>query len=457
MSNIQRIIIGLLIVFALIIIVLQNRQSGETEQSSARTDQAQISDYSLTIPSMDYRTGPYAPNGVPVANGFADYFTLLNERDGGIEGVRVNFEPCETSYNTKKGVECYESLKNKGDSGALLFNPLSTGITYQLIPKAAQDQIPILSMGYGRTSAANGKIFKWIFNFPATYWSQATIFIRYIGEREGGMDQLRGKKIALVYHNSAYGKEPIRTLQALEKKLGYQLQLFPVDHPGQEQRSVWLQIRRNQPDWVLMWGWGVMNQVAIKEASSIRYPMDRFIGVWWSGSENDVKPSGQGAHGYLSGSFHQSGADFPLHRDIIEYVYERGKGAGEQDRIGEVLYNRGIVQAVYSAEAIRNAMRIHNIKRIKPFHVRDGLETLEITNARWKELGLEGFSYPIRISCENHEGPGRVAIQQWDANTGKWSLITDFYEPMREITQPLVMADSAQYAAENNLTERDCG
>ena len=238
---------------------------------------------------------------------------MLNERDGGINGTKIKLTPCETAYNTKRGVECYENTKGEGESGALVIQPLSTGITYQIIPKASVDKIPVFSMGYGRTSAANGKIFPWVFNFPATYWSQATVFVQYIAEKEGGMDKLKGKKIALVYHNSAYGKEPIRTLESAAKKFGFEFMPLPVDHPGQEQKATWLQIRKERPDWVLMWGWGVMNQVAIKEAASIRYPMDHFIGVWWSGSENDVLPAGDGAHGYLSGAFHQPGGGFPAH------------------------------------------------------------------------------------------------------------------------------------------------
>ena len=79
------------------------------------------------------------PSGIPIANGFVDYFTLLNERDGGINGVKVAWEECETQYDTKQGVECYERLKGKG---AVLVNPYSTGITYQLIPKAPVDKIP---------------------------------------------------------------------------------------------------------------------------------------------------------------------------------------------------------------------------------------------------------------------------------------------------------------------------
>src|SRR5947208_11312917 len=96
------------------------------------------------IPSLVYRTGPYAPNGIPFANGVADYLKLVNERDGGINGVKITTEECETGYATDRGVECYERLKGKGPTGASLFMPLSTGITYALMDKAPADKIPLL-------------------------------------------------------------------------------------------------------------------------------------------------------------------------------------------------------------------------------------------------------------------------------------------------------------------------
>ena len=107
----------------------------------------------MFIPLLVYRTGPYAPNGIPSANGFNDYFNLINERDGGINGVKLVWEECETQYDTKQGVECYERLKTK-HGGAVLVNPFSTGITYQLIPKAPVDKIVIHSAGYGMTASA---------------------------------------------------------------------------------------------------------------------------------------------------------------------------------------------------------------------------------------------------------------------------------------------------------------
>lgn len=408
-------------------------------------------DAELVFPSLSYRTGPYAPNGIPFADGYEDYFTLLNARDGGIGGAPVRVIECETGYNTEKGVECYESTKGEG---ALVYQPLSTGITYQLIPKVTADDIPMHSMGYGRTSAANGKIFSHIFNYPGTYWDAASIIIKYIKAQEGG--DLNGKSIALIYHNSAYGKEPIRTLQELADKHGYNLTLVAVDHPGQEQKSQWLQIRREQPDYVLMWGWGVMNQVAIQEAANIRYPMENFIGVWWSASENDVLPAGAGADGYKAIAFHGVGDGFGVYADLRKYVVDAGFAAGDGTNLGTVLYNRGMYAAVLASEAARTAQQMHGVADITSGQMRDGMESLKIDQARMAELGLADFGPEINVSCANHGGPGLGAIQQWNASTKSWSLITDFTGADRAVVDALIMEDSAAYAAENNITPRDC-
>ena len=405
----------------------------------------------LVFPSLSYRTGPYAAGGIPFADGYADYFTLLNERDGGIGGVQARLLECETGYNTQKGVECYEATKGEG---ALVYQPLSTGITYQLIPKASADGIPVHSMGYGRTSAANGKVFGWIFNYPTNYWNGASIAVNHILDTNGG--DISGKKIALVYHNSAYGKEPIRTLEELSKKHGFELMLLPVDHPGQEQKSQWLQIRRERPDNVLMWGWGVMNQVAVQEAANIRYPMENFIGIWWSGSENDVKPAGAGANGYKALQFHNVGDDFPVFDDIKTHVVDKGLAAGAGDQIGTVLYNRGLYAAMLAAEAAKKAQEIHGVAEIDASMMRDGMEALDMSAEKMAELGLPNFGPTFAVSCENHGGDGLGAVSQWDATSESWSLITDFGAPDSSIIEPLIMEDSAAFAAENNIAER-CG
>ena len=404
----------------------------------------------LVFPSLSYRTGPYAAGGIPFADGYADYFTLLNERDGGIGGVPAKVIECETAYNTEKGVECYESTKGEG---ALIYQPLSTGITYQLIPKATVDDIPIHSMGYGRTSAANGDVFSHVFNYPGNYWNAASGIINHLLEINNG--DIKGKKIALIYHNSAYGKEPIRTLEELAKKHGFELTTLPVDHPGQEQKSQWLQIRREKPDNVIMWGWGVMNQVAIQEAANIRYPMDQFIGVWWAGAQHDVLPAGDAANGYKAVTFHAIGDDYPVFDDIRKYVVDAGKAAGAGDQVGTVIYNRGLYAAMLAAEAAKDAQAANGVTDITGGMMRDAMENLNITEERMASLGMPNFGPEFQVTCKNHGGPGLVAVGQWDATAKEWNLISEFKESDMEIIQPLIDEDSAAFAAENNI-EPNC-
>jgi branched-chain amino acid transport system substrate-binding protein len=404
----------------------------------------------IFIPLLVYRTGPYAPSGIPIANGFVDYFTLLNERDGGINGVKIAWEECETQYDTKQGVECYERLKGKG---AALVNPYSTGITYQLIPKAPVDKVPVFSMGYGMSASSDGRWFPWVFNLPTNYWSQASAVVRYMGQQEGGLDKLKGKKIVHVFHNSPYGKEANPTLEELAKKYQFELTLLAVDHPGQEQGSTWLQVRRINPDWIFMSGWGVMNQVAIKEAASKGIKMDRFIGNWWSASDADVVPAGEGAKGYKGATFHAPGTAFKVHQDIVKHVYDKGKGAGKKEAMGEALYNRGIVNAMYAAEAIRTGMK--GAKTVPTSEqIRWGFEHLTLTEKRLEELGMKGFGHPIKVSCEDHEGNGPIRIQQWDGK--QWKLVSDWIAPMREVVRPKIEAAAVEEGKKLGYTTRDC-
>ena len=402
------------------------------------------------FPLLVYRTGPYAPNGIPTANGFRDYYDMINKRDGGVNGVKISWEECETSYDTKRGVECYEKLK----AHASVFHPFSTGITYQLIPKASVDKVPIWSSGYGRTAAADGRVFKWIFVAPTTYWSQASAFIRYIGQLEGGMDKLKGKKIAHVFHNSPYGEEANPTLEVLAKKYGYKLTLLPVDHPGQEQKATWLQIRRIRPDWIFMSAWGVMGQVAVKEAAAINFPMDHFIGNWWSSSEAEVIPAGKGAIGYKGATFNGAGPNWPVHQDILKYVYHGDVAKAKANNWGEVLYNRTLVAGMGNLEAMRIAQAKYGKKVMTGEQMRWGLEHLNITAKRLKEVGMGGMTHPLKVTCADHEGGGPVIFQQWDGK--KWNMVSDWIPTMRDVVRPLIEQAAMAYAKENNITPRSC-
>src|SRR6186713_2201937 len=400
---------------------------------------------SIYVPLFTYRTGPFAGSGIPIANGKHDYLDMLNARDGGIGGVKLVVEECETGYDTKKGVECYEQVKDKKP---VIINPWSTGITLQLIPKASVDKIPVLSMAYGLSAAAVGDEFPWVFNPPMTYWDALSIIFRYIGGKEGGLDKLKGKTIGYIFFDGGYGREPIPLLESLAKDYGFTVKLYPVPAAEmQNQSGLWLNVRRDRPNWMVMWGWGAMNPTAVKEAAKINFPMNKFVGIWWSGSEDDARPTGAEAKGYLSLNLNAVGANFPAIQDIVKHVVDKGKSQTQKDKVGENFYNRGVLNSAIVAEAIRNAQRITGKKLVTGEDVRRGFETLNITEARWKEMGFEGFAAPIKVTCDDHNGHHSAYMQQWDGT--KWVKVSDWISPMKDKVRPMLEAAAKDYVSKD--------
>ena len=399
---------------------------------------------SIYVPLFTYRTGAYAGSGTHIADGMHDYLTLLNERDGGIGGVKLNVDECETGYDTKKGIECYDQVKPKNP---VIVNPWATGITLPLIPKAAVDKIPILSMAYGLSASARGNTFPWVFNPPATYWDGMSQIVAYIAKQEGGLDKLKGKKIGYLYLDAGYGKEPIPLLEQLAKDYGFEPKLYPVAGADmQNQSSHWLSVRRDKPDYMIMYGWGAMNPTAIKEAVKTGYPMDKFISIWWPG-DDDAKGAGEGAKGFKTLNWHGAGPNYPFIAEINKYVVDKGKSQAAKEKVGQLLYNRGVYNSMLIAEGIRTAQKITGKKVVNGEDVRRGLENLNVDAARLKELGMEGFTAPFKTSCTDHNGHNATFVQSWDGTA--FVKASDLIPPLADKVQPLLDAAAKDYAEKN--------
>jgi branched-chain amino acid transport system substrate-binding protein len=407
------------------------------------------------IPVLSYRTGPYAPNGAPWANGFVDYLKLVNSK-GGINGVKIAYEECETGYDTARSVECYERLKSKKPS---FVQTLSTGATFAITEKAPGDKIPVLTVGYGRSESADGAVFKWNFPIAGTYWVAADTILQAIAKKEGGWDKLKGKKIALVYHDSPFGKEPIPLIQERARNHGFDLQLLPVTPPGVEQKATWLQVRQSKPDYVVLWGWGVMNSTAIKEAQATGYAREKMYGVWWAGAEPDVKDVADGAKGYNAVTIqHGAEPNSDIVKILLAQVHGKGQGTGPKEEVGQVLYLRGVMSAMIGIEGIRSAQeRFGKGKVVTGEQVRWGLENLNLTQAKLDALGFKGVMRPISTSCMDHMGAAWTRVHTWNGKA--WEFTSDWMQADEQILKPLVKATADKYAAEKKLTRRtgaDC-
>jgi branched-chain amino acid transport system substrate-binding protein len=406
------------------------------------------------IPILSSRQGGQRLVGIPIANGTIDYLTLLNERNGGINGVKLVWEDCDTVYDVDRSVECYERLKAKGSTGAAVFHPPGTHIVYALLERATHDQIPLLSMGIGRADASDGRVFPYVFPAPINWWSQNTGKIRFIGQRAGGMEQLKGRKVAHVYSDNDYGRETLPILDTQAAQYGFAVQHLAVPWPGLDQKATWLRVKVAQPDWVILRTAGVSTTTALKEAAQVGFPRDKIVGSATTCSDQDMLLAGEAALGFICANFHATGTHFPLIQEMLKYVYAQGKGAGPERDVGTVFWIRGMLRGLLITEALRTAMRAFGPQPLTGAQVQWGLEHLTLTAASLKERGVEGLLPPLTLSCRDHEGGGGVKFQQWDGQ--QWTPITDWIATDQALVRPMVEASAAKYAQEKGITPRDC-
>ena len=409
------------------------------------------------FPSLTGRTGPVAPNATPFANGYWDYMKLVNAR-GGINGVMTLVEECETAYATDRGVECYERLKGK-HGGATVIQPLSTGITFALTEKVPADKIPMITSGYGRSDSADGMVFKWNFPLIGHYWVAGDTVIQHIANKEGGWAKLKGKKIAVGYHDSPFGRELLPILQERAKRHGFTLQLLPIPAPGVEQKAIWLQVRQQRPDWVILQTWGIMTPTAIREAVAVGYPMDKVIGTWWSGAEPDLRDVGAAARGYSAVMMqHGSEKNSEVVKEILSRIHDKGQGTGPRAEVGDVLYMRGVVGAMLAVEGVFRAQERYGKGQVMTGEqARWGYENLSIGRARLGQLGFTGVLSPIQTSCADHMGSAWARVHTWDGTKFNWS--SDWLQGDEAIMRPMVTASADGYAKEKKIARRpeaDC-
>jgi branched-chain amino acid transport system substrate-binding protein len=406
------------------------------------------------FPLQVYRQGPYAAGGTGFFGGMIDYMNLINMRDGGVNGVKLTWSECETGYEVEKGIECYQRMKDHQPPPSV-WTPLSVGISYAMTDKVTADRVPLTTINHGRTESSDGRVFEYLFPLLTNSGSETSAIVQYIGSRFGGMENLKGKKIVILFHGSPYGKETTPLLRELGQKYGFEVKDIEVPHPGVEQGSQWLEIKRYKPDFVILRGWGIMNPVALKTARRTGYPIDHIVGNIWSNSEEDVKPAGEAGTGYVSVTTQISGTESPILQDIIKIVYGAGKGnLTDKSRIGSVYHNLGIVNGMLTVEAMRVAQKKFGNHMLTGDQFRWGFEHLKIDEAEVDKLGAKNLFHTINVTCEDHEGHGELIFQKWDGK--KYTPVTDWIKPDWAMLRPIIEKASAAYAKEKGITPRDC-
>ena len=365
-----------------------------------------------------------------VAQAARDYADLVNLK-GGIEGQKVEIIVQDHGNEPQRGIECYERVTRQG---AISVDLLSTPVSRAVLPRAMKDGNNMVQALVGRGDAIDGDVFKWVFPVGPTYWGQAANIVSYI--KKTARNNIKNTKVAFLYIDYPFGQEPIPVLEALQKKEGFDLKLFPFPLPGNDQTSAWSQIRRYQPDYVVMWGFSAMHVVASKEMKRNGIPMDKYISVNWL-NEVDLTNIGlEAAKGLKRSTTVAGGSGHPLIQELVKALYDKGKGNGDRKFIADSYYNVGL--AIYSAmfEGARLALKNEG-KPLTAEKLRKGMESL-------RNFDANGFMAPLTVTAKDHGGGGKTRIEMWDGK--KWVAQTDWFADYTDLVWDVVKQHSTEFS-----------
>ena len=364
-----------------------------------------------------------------IAQAAKDYAALLNMR-GGLEGHPIEIILQDHGNEPQRGIECYERVKGQ----AVTVDLLSTPVSRAVLPRAMKDGNVMLQALVGRGDAIDGEVFKWVYPLGPTYWGQAANIVSHYKKQSGG--NLKGKKIAFLYADYPFGQEPIPVMKELQKREGFNLELFPYPLPGNDQSSAWSQVRRFQPDLIVHWGISAMHVVAAKEAKRNGIPMDRVVTVNWF---NDVDLNNIGAadaKGLRRVATVRSGVDHPIVQEILKELYDKGKGNGDRKFVSDIYYTTGLSIYAPVFEAARLALKAEKAP-LTPEKMRKGLESL-------KNYDANGLIPPLTVTAKDHGGGGKTRIEMWDG--AKWVPQSDWYADYTDLVWSTVKQHSAEFA-----------
>ncbi|MGB0496993.1 MAG: ABC transporter substrate-binding protein [Rubricella sp.] len=397
----------------------------------------------LRIGFMSSHQSEVAPISRSFHDGLADFVTLVTLRDG----AAIEVMSCETNYTLEGHVACAQELVG---AGAHLLIPTQTEGAYALNRLAPQLQVPVMNGGLGQTATARGELFPWSFVFPANYPQAAAAMIGRFGQELGGLE---GRKIGFLYHDSPFGQEPIPVLQAMATRMGFELVLYPVEPPGEDQRETWGRIARDAPDRLIVWTVGRMTATAVGTAAAIDYPRENMMGIWWTTIEPMMRALGDAADGMRAVSMTAVGHDVSAYNDLNELVYFAGLGHGTMNNIGDVDYNRGLVVGAYLYDAYRDAAAAGPLTGAT---FRDALARLTMTEDEIDALGLEDLMPPIAMTCADHSGEGLLQVIRWNADFRRWQNDGDYVSGANPIVDAVIGEQAAFFAREWGLEPSPC-
>jgi len=353
-------------------------------------------------------TGPFAFAGNAALDAFRDATDYVNEVMGGVGGRKLELIVEDTGYDVAKGTAAFNRVIGKESPEELLFvYGDSTGLSKALAPEIARLGVPYSATSYS-SELADPEKYPGIWVFGPTYSDMMEALLRYINE------QKPGARIALVYSNSEFGRDPIAYVKQRAQQLGLSVVAEEVTPLVlSDATPTILKLRQARPDFVLTQGY-VLTAEPLLVKTAREYGLNAtFMGTYYSSEVVLMKRAGPAADGFIA-TYHNA-YSYDKSTPAVQAIYELRASKGKEPGYLTTFYMGAFFVGVAVGEAMRRAAAAGELTRPG------------ITKALGKMWDYDAMGLIRSMRFVNHRLP-YTRLYRANAGKGIYEPLTDWLE-----------------------------
>jgi branched-chain amino acid transport system substrate-binding protein len=236
-------------------------------------------------------TGVFAFAGVGINAGIADYVKIVNDA-GGINGRKLRYVFEDTAYKPDVSVAAFKKLT--GANKVNLYYGDSTAFQRTINPELDRLGSIMLAGASFATELNDPKKYPAQFIAGPDYSEQIGILLAHVAREQPKA------KVAIVYSDSEFGRDPVNEFRDQSKKLGLTVAAEIMTPPGSVDVSTEvIKLRRADPDYTIFHGY-ILAPIPefvtqMKKAGS----KSKFMGSFWTMDSSTVMRMGEAADGFM--------------------------------------------------------------------------------------------------------------------------------------------------------------
>ncbi|MGA0572703.1 ABC transporter substrate-binding protein [Variovorax sp. VNK109] len=236
-------------------------------------------------------TGVFAFAGIGINAGIADYVKIVNDA-GGIKGRKVRYVPEDTGYKVDVSVAAYKKITSQNKVN--LYYGDSTGFSKTINPELERNGQILMAGASFATELNDPAKYPMQFLVGPDYTEMFGILLKHIAKEKPGA------KVAFVYSDSEFGRDPIEKSEAEAKKLGLSVPLKLMTPPGSVDVSTEvIKLRRAAPDYTIFHGYVLAPIPEFVQQGKQMGMTSKWMGTFWTMDSSTVMKMGDAGDGFM--------------------------------------------------------------------------------------------------------------------------------------------------------------